>query len=230
MKRLLLCLAATPFLWACDDRNTTQELIIDAVSYEEMLTAENWETHPSILRASSIIQRAESLLGNELIKPKREFEQPFESEAWSWETYIHDKQMLLIVERWSGSIRGNKGSRESRNYYDQSGKLVFTDFSFKSDYVDGKNFDWSAKLYFDSDDESLIWVIYKQVTPPGLGNNQSSEIQDKRLMSSEYVWDLLPFPFSVVNSPESYRINVTDDPSPNEDEYVIKSIEIPQSR
>ena len=93
-----------------------------------------------------------------------------------------------------------------------------------------QNFDWSAKLYFDSDDESLAWVIYKQVTPPGIGNNQSSEIQDKRLMSSEYVWDLLPFPFSIVNSPESCRINVTDDPSPNEDEYVIKSIEIPQAR
>ena len=137
------------------------------------ISKDNWESHPSIVETTKIAQEAESALNEGSLKELKTTEKPHDDEAWSWERYIDEGHTVLIVERWKGSIRGNDGSWEGRNYYNQDGKLVFTDFSFQSAYADRENWDWSATLYFDPTDESLFWVRYRQLTPPNFPGNKS---------------------------------------------------------
>ena len=213
-------------LAACGPNESQDTSSKELLDKQTPITKDNWESHPNIVKANTIVHEAESALNEGSLEVLKTGEKPYGSETWSWERHLDEDKTVLIVERWRGSIRGNDGSWESRNYYNQDGKLVFTDFSFQSEYVDRENWDWSATLYFDSSDESLSWITYKQLTPPNFPGNNSSSWREKELMSSEYQWDLLPFPFSVVNSPESYRGEVAERSLPTEDEYVIKSDEI----
>ena len=214
-------------LAACGPNESQDTSSKELLDKQTPITKDNWESHPNIVKANTIVHEAESALNEGSLEVLKTGEKPYGSETWSWERHLDEDKTVLIVERWRGSIRGNDGSWESRNYYNQDGKLVFTDFSFQSEYVDRENWDWSATLYFDSSDESLSWITYKQLTPPNFPGNNSSSWREKELMSSEYQWDLLPFPFSMVNSPKSYRNEVPESALPTEDEYVIKSDEFP---
>lgn len=213
-------------LAACGPNESQDTPSKELLEKQTPITKDNWEKHSTIVEAKTIVRKAESALNEGSLEVLKTSENPYDNDIWSWERHLDEDKTVLIVERWRGSIRGNNGSWESRNYYNQDGKLVFTDFSFQSEYVDRENWDWSATLYFDATDESLFWIAYKQLTPPNFPGNNSSSWRKKELMSSEYRWDLLPSPFSMVNSPKSYRGEVAESALPTEDEYVIKSNEM----
>ena len=208
-------------LAACGPNESQDTPSKEPVNLQAPITEDNWESHPSILKVNSIVQEVESALNEGSLTVLKTYEKPYGSEAWLWERHLDEDKTVLIVERWNGSIRGNDGSWEGRNYYNQDGKLVFTDFSFQSEYVDRGNWDWSATLYFDPTDESLFWITYKQRIPPKVpGKYFSPSWREKELTTSEYRWDLLPFPFDLVNT---YRCSAAEGSMPTEDEYVIKS-------
>ena len=207
-------------LAACGPNESHDTSSKELLDKQTPITKDNWVSHSTIVEAKTIVRKAESALKERSLEVLKTSEKPYDDEIWSWERHLDEDKTVLIVERWRGSIRGNDGSWEGRNYYNQDGKLVFTDFSFQSEYVDRENWDWSATLYFDPTDESLSWITYKQLTPPNFPGNNSSSWREKELTASEYRWDLLPFPFDLV---DTYRCSAVEDSIPNEDEYVIKS-------
>ena len=207
-------------LAACGPNESQDTPSKELLEKQTPITKDNWERHSTILEAKKIVRKAESALKERALEVLKTSEKPYDDEIWSWERHLDEDKTVLIVERWRGSIRGNDGSWEGRNYYNQDGKLVFTDFSFQSEYVDRENWDWSANLYFNPTDESLLWIAYKQLTPPNFPGNKSPYWREKELMSPESRWDLLPFPFNLV---DTYRCSAAEDSMPTENEYVIKS-------